>query len=212
MKIGVVTFLFFFYCFTSSAQTVSIGADQNNILYVGLDNPLTVAVENTSNKAIIVKTDNGTITGNGGKYMFRSTNIGRADIIIYQKIKGQIKEIGRGTFRIQAIPAPVPHVGPSSGGYIKGEILIHQQYIRADYECCGFDAKAPIDSFTICILRAGTCLYKEIKNIGSKFNDEIINALAGIKKDDTVIFKGIFARGPDNKTIPLAPILFFVTD
>ncbi len=193
-------------------QTVSISADENNILYAGLDNPLTIAAENTSNKNIIVKTDNGNITGSGGKYIFHSNNIGRADIIIFKKIKGQVKEIGRGSFRVTSIPAPVPKVGQSSGGYIKGEILTHQQYIRADYECCGFDAKAPIDSFTICIVRADTCLYKEIKNIGSKFSDEIINALAGIKKDDTVIFKKIFARGPDNKTIPLNPIIFFITD
>ena len=212
MKISIVTFSLFFYCFASYAQTISIGADRNNILYAGLDNPLTIAVENTSNKIIIVKTDNGTISGNGGKYIFHSKVTGKADIIIYKKIKGKAKEIGRGYFRVKSIPAPVPKVGPSSGGYIKGEILKHQQYIRADYECCGFDARAPIDSFTICIVRADTCFYKEIKNIGNKFNDEITNALAGIKKDDTVIFKKIFARDPDNKSIPLTPIFFFITD
>jgi hypothetical protein len=212
MKIGIVAFFLFLYCCASDAQTVSISADANNILYAGLDNPLTIAVENTSNKTIIVETDNGTITGNGDKYMFHSNNIGRADIIIYKKIKGQIKEIGRGSFRVIPIPDPIPKVGPSSGGYIKGEILRHQQYIRADYECCGFDARAPIDSFTICIVRADICLYEEIKNIGNKFNDKIMNALSGIKEDDTVIFKKIFARGPDNKTIPLKPIIFFITD
>jgi hypothetical protein len=212
MKIGTVAFFLFLYSYTSNAQTVSISADANNILYAGLYNPLTIAIENTPNKGLIVKTDNGTITGNGGKYMFQSNNIGRADIIIYKKIKEQVKEIARGSFRVVPIPDPVPKVGPSSGGYIKGEIFRHQQYIRAEYECCGFDAKAPIDSFTICIVRGDSCLYREIKNVGNKFNDEIMNALARIKKDDTVIFKKIFARGPDNKTIPLKPIIFFITD
>jgi hypothetical protein len=212
MKIKATVFLILFHCCVSNAQIVSISADQNNILYAGLYNPITIAAESISAKAIVVKTDNGTITGNDGKYMFRSDKIGRADIIIYKTTAGQLKEIGRGSFRIKPIPAPVAYVGPSSGGYIKGEILKHQEYIRADYECCGFDARAPIDSFTICIIRGDTCLYKEIKNIGSKFNDEIINALDSIKKDDTIIFKKIFARGPDNKTIPLSPILFFISD
>ncbi|MGH2565356.1 MAG: GldM family protein, partial [Ginsengibacter sp.] len=103
-------------------------------------------------------------------------------------------------------------VGPSSEGSISGQILKHQQYIRADYECCGFDARAAIDSFTICIVRGDTCFYNEIKNIGNKFNDEIINALSNIKKDDTIIFKKIFAKGPDDKSIPLKPIIFFITD
>jgi hypothetical protein len=212
MKTAIILFLLFFKYFISDAQRFSISADQNNVLYVGLDNPLTIAVENFPSEAIIVKADNGTITGNRGRYMFIATKIGKANIIIYKKIRGQIKEIGRNVFRVKPIPAPMPYVGPSSGGYISSNILKQQQYIRAAYECCGFDARASIDSFTICILRGDSCFYKEIKNIGSKFNDEIINELSLIKKDDTVIFKKIFAKGLENESIPLIPILFFITD
>jgi hypothetical protein len=210
LKKGVIIFFLFWSYFISDAQKFSIGADVNNILYIGLDNPLTIAVENQSCKSIIVKSDNGVITGSSGKYMYRPGKIGKADIILYKKINGQIKELGRNSFRVKSIPDPVPKVGPSSGGYINMVVLRNQHYIRADYECC--EGRAIIDSFTVCIVRGDSCLYKEIKNVGGKFSDEIINALSGIKKDDTVIFKKIFAKGPDYISIPLTPILFVITD
>ena len=211
MKKAVIILFTFFWYFISSAQKFSISADVNNVFYVGFDNPLTIAVENYSCKSIIVKTDNGTVTGNSGKYTFYSNKIGKADIILYRKINGKIKEIGRNSFRVKSIPDAIAKVGPSSGGYINKVVLSNQQYIRAE-ECCGFEGRPRIDSFTVCIVRGDTCLYNEIKNIGGKFSEEIISALSGIKKDDTVIFKRIFTKGPDGISIPLAPIIFFITD
>jgi len=195
----------------SNAQRFSISPDAQNIFYVGFDNPLTITVENYPSKSIIVKTNYGTITGNSGKYIFHSDKIGKADIILYKKLDGKIKEIGRGSFRVKSIPDPIPKVGPSSGGNIDKAILRNQLYIRAEF-CCGFEGSFSIDSFTLCIVRGDSCLYKEVKNIGAKFSDEIINALRVIKKDDTVIFKKIFGKNFDSPSIQLTPILFFITE
>src|SRR5664279_4244911 len=97
-KASIILIIFFCYSI-SSAQKFSISADRNNILYVGLDNPLTIAVENYPSNSIIVETDNGTIEGSSGKYIFRANKRGKADVILYKRIKGQTKEIGRDEFR-----------------------------------------------------------------------------------------------------------------
>jgi GldM C-terminal domain len=210
MKKEAIIFLLFFAYFISNAQKFSIAGDKNNTLYLGLDNPLSIAVENYSCKSIIVKTDNGTISSASGKYIFHSTKIGKAEIILYRKTNGRTKEIGRSTFRVKSIPDPIAKVGPTSGGYINKVILRNQQYMRADYEYC--NCRATIDSFIVCIVRGDTCLYNEIKNIGGKFSNEVISALSIIKKDDAVIFKKIFAEGLNDISISLAPILFVITD
>ena len=212
MKKSILFLFFLGFCFITKAQVFAIAADANNIFYSGLDNPVTIAVEKYSHKSIIVTTDNGKITGSDGKYIFFTAKTGRADIILSVKINGRLKEVGRSSFRVKPIPDPIPKVGPSAGGFINKVVLRNQQFLRADYECCGFEAHAMIDSFTVCITRGDTCLYNEIKNTGGKFNEKVMYALSEIKKNDTVVFKEIFAKGPEGTQRVLTPILLFVTD
>lgn len=87
MKKYLSLFLILLTFKNSHGQKFSIAADKMNILYVGVDNPITIAVENSSNKSIIIKTNNGKITGNNGSYTFRSNEVGKAEISIYKKIK-----------------------------------------------------------------------------------------------------------------------------
>ena len=183
-----------------------------NILYAGVDNPLTIAVENYSNSSIVVKTNNGKISRSNGSYTFFTTQIGTADIILYKKTNGKLKEIGKSSFRVKLIPYPIAKVGPSAGGRIQGIVLKSQQYIRADYDFIDIDIRTPIDSFTVNIIPSDTCFFKQIKNYTNKFSPELTEALAGIKKDYVVIFKEIIAKRYNGEVIELDPIYFIIRD
>ncbi len=207
----VNVFIFLFLIFKeSSAQRFSIAPDKMNVFYVDIDNPLTIAVENYSAKLIVVKTDNGIISGKGNNYIYHSAKIGRADIILYIKVKGKLKEIGRSSFRVKSIPYPVAKVGPSAGGRILGLILKSQQYIRADYNEVDMDVE--IDSFTVNIIPSDTCYFKQIKNYTNKFSQELNDGLKGIKKDYVVIFREIAAKNYKGEPIELDPIYFIIRD
>ncbi len=60
--------MLFFGNLQLSGQKTAIAADKSNVLYLEMDNPITIAVENTSCKELIVKSDNGTIKGQNGSY------------------------------------------------------------------------------------------------------------------------------------------------
>lgn len=208
---NIYQILFFLLCFVSAAgQKYSIAADKMNILYADVDNPITIAVENYPTNSIVVKTNNGKISRNDGYYTYFTNQIGTADIILYRKLNGKLKEIGRSTFRVKLIPYPTAKVGPSSGGRIQGIVLKHQQFIRADYDFIDIDIRTPIDSFTVNIIPSDTCFLKQIKNYTNKFSQELIEALAGIKKDYIVIFKEIFAKRYNGEIIELDPIYFII--
>jgi len=209
MRYSLIFFLLLISSLVSRAQFFSIAAYQNNILYIGLDNAITIAVEKISVSNLIVKTDNGQITGSNGLYTYRAERVGKAEIILYGKNK---KEIGRSSFRVKYIPDPVPMIGPSGGGKIKRAVLAAQQYIRAEYQCCGFDAKALIDSLTVCIIRGDTCLYNQFVNIGNKLSNELSSAFSSLKDGDTVIFKKIFAKLADGTSKPLTPFMLFIEE
>lgn len=212
MKKEIVFLFLICSFFISPAQKFSIAADKTNIFYLGVPNPLTIAVENYSCNAITVKTNNGKVSGRSGSFIYEATSAGITDIILFRRIKGHLKEIGRSTFRIKNIPDPIAKVGPSAGGNISKVVLRNQQYIRAELENFDFQLVFPIDSFTVCIIRGDTCLYKEINNSGNKFEQGLTTALNEIKKGDTVIFKKIFAHYPDRSQTVLNPILLFITD
>jgi len=193
----------------SKSQDISIANEKMNIFYKGIENPISVAADGVSNKSLIIKANNGTVSKQYGYYSFRSDSIGKAEIIIYKKVQGKLKEIGRRAFRVKAIPDPIPKVGPSTGGRIATAVLKAQQYIRADIGNFDIDYKIQIDSFIICIIRSDSCYYKELKNVGNKFNENTIEALSEIKGGDTVIFKYIFGKNIYGELMEFPSLVFF---
>jgi len=202
--------LFCFYA-VSFSQRISIAADEENLLYVGIDNPITVAIENLSCKSIVVKTDNGEIKGNDGSYDWNPRFIGMANITIYKKVNKDLKVIGKRSFRAKQILNPFFKIGPySTNDSAEKRVIEAQEYVRCEFGNFGIDANFQIDSFTVCIYSADSCKYGEISNIGNKVNDEIKKAFSNLKKDDFVIFKRIYAKQFDGTNAVLSPCILYI--
>lgn len=199
----------------SRAQVIAVSADQNNILYAGLDNPLTIAVENIDRKKIIVKTNIGQISGSNGKYMYHSSEVGRADITIYESNNKKLKKIGYASFRVKQMPDAIFKIGSGDNNRtkkIKLKELKNQLFVRAEQECCGFDLRFAIDSFTVCIMSIDTCNYVELINrSGNEINQEIREKFNTLKKNDMLIFKDIYSKGPGGIYI-LTPLILTIDD
>ena len=190
----------------SNGQGFAIALDKMNVLYLGLDNPVTIAVENTSNKSLIVKTTNGKISGANGNYIFRGNEVGTAEISIYKKANNKLVKIGSSYFRVKMIPPPVFKIGSGRRLVPKAE-LVAQQYARADYD---EDIRSKVDSFEVCIVSGDTCKVNK-KNIGNEISEAIRNEFQQLKANDVVIFKNIFATGPDG-TRELEPVMITIKE
>jgi len=187
-KILFLSFIFLLLQTIVSAQKFAIAADKENVLYIGVDNPISIAVENVPARSIIIKMDNGKISEEFGCYVARVTKVGPTNIILYKKVNGKLKEIGRKAFRAKRIPDPVFRIASGKMFISKAEIE-NQLYVRA--ESCCYDINYHVDSFTVVIVRKYTATY-ELKNINNKLNDETINAFYLLKENDVLIFKNIF--------------------
>ena len=204
MKLIISTFVYFLFCFSVVGQKFSVSPDKMNILYLGVDNPLSITVENCSSNLIIVKTDNGKITGSNGKYLFRGSKPGKAEIIVYKKVNGKAKEVGRNYFRVKALPRPVFKIGSGRDSMPKVEIA-NQQYVRAELENFDIDANYDIESFTVCIIANDTCKFSIKTNSGNKISEEILNEFELLKPNDVVVFKNILIKTPGEELISLEP-------
>lgn len=211
MKIFSKFFILLFCSLKISAQNFAISDDKQNIFYLGVDNPISFAVEGYPQKSVFLKTDNGKIIKYAGYYYYKGDHIGVAKISVLVKSNRQLKKVGESAFRVKNIPNPIVYVGPQSGGNISKVILGHQQFIRAAFENFDIDVHISIDSFNIIIIKGNNFVVNKSYS-GSQIVKEIQDAILSLDKDDTVIFKNISARFPDDHIIMLAPIVFTIVD
>jgi hypothetical protein len=206
-KILFLSFTFLLLQTIVSAQKFAIAADKENVLYIGVDNPISIAVENVPARSIIIKMENGKISEQFGRYVARVTKVGPTNIILYKKVNGKLKEIGRSPFRVKRIPDPVFKIA-SGKTYIPKAEIENQQYVRAEI-CCDYEVNYHVDSFTVVIARKDTGTY-EIKNTSNKLSDEIINAFHSLKENDILIFKNIFIQAPEEGSRQIAPSIVII--
>ena len=187
--------LFIAFLFTISftnAQSVVIAADKMNVFYLGVDNPVAVAVEGISDDKLTVSIDNGTIKRTGrGEYTAHLDSTGIAHIAVEWDGKKRLMP-----FRVKPIPDPIIRAfrGPDHGRY-KTEFV----GVFAILENFDFDARCSVKSYTFTLVRANG----EIKQIqvSSSSTDELKTLADNMEKGDKLIISNVFVSCPGDKTV-----------
>ena len=210
-KLSIILYLQF-CCFLSFSQSIFVSANKFNLLYVGVDNPITIFVNNYLPEQIIVKVDKGEITGGMGNiFIYRGFDSGLVAIIAADK--NTQKEIGRSYFRLKKIPNPIAKVSISNGGIINTLALKHQSYIRAELDDdFGFDIKFTVQNFKVVIIKKGKNVVKNFMNYSNKFSVALEKELKLLKDGDMVVFKEIIVQNPDNSFANVKPIVFICSN
>ena len=152
MKKILLFILLIVTCFSASAQVV-ISADKMNVVYAGLENPISISIERIKNKRLVVWTQDSIIKGNDGKYILKVPDSFKKNEVVvnvgYHKGKKTIFAASK-TFRVKRIE-PLLMLGLlSEGDYTKAKIL-EQKIVRIDlYPGFFIDGIKPtIKNFTI---------------------------------------------------------------
>jgi GldM C-terminal domain len=208
MKTVFKTLLLSFLSTSSYAQTVAFAADKMNVLYIGVDNPLTIVVENIDCSKIKVVTNNGTIEGKNCYFIARPMNYGTASITATYKHNGKTKYVVC-NYRVKEIPPPTFKIGTGQKR-LPLVTLKSQQFVRADLENVDIDVTFSIDSFTVSTFSKETATYKQVKNIGRKISAETKQLFDSIKVGDEILFKDIFSHKFNGEVFMLEPVLIAV--
>lgn len=193
----------------SFGQNFSISNDRMNIFYIGVDNPVTFAVEGIKNTDLIVKTVNGRLLNGIVGRQFQPDSVGVSEIILYIKSRGKLKEVARAAFRSKHLPLPNFHIGSTSNTKSKKE-LEAQEYVRAELENFDIDIRYHIDSFKVCIFSGDSCKYSITNNSGNKINEELKTKFHMLETGDTVLFKDIYIKLPDGSSAILEPLIISI--
>jgi hypothetical protein len=112
------------------AQAV-VSNDKMNIVYVGLRNPISVAVEGVMCKDLTIGVSNAKITDgeNACNYTCIPEHEGMVKIVITAKVKGELKNFGVHMFLAKPIPSPQIYIAGLPPGRITKQKLLTEQAI-----------------------------------------------------------------------------------
>ncbi|WP_018616518.1 gliding motility protein GldM [Segetibacter koreensis] len=185
-----------------SPTGASVSADAVKVLYIGLDNPLTISGGSAGAEKTQASITNGSLKSlGGGKYVANVTTPGKATINV--TVEGKTTPF---EFRVKRVPDPVAMIGQSSGGRIATNALKAQQGVRADLRDFVFEGvKFDIVSYVFYATGNGFAEGPGVsQNSGPYFNADSKRFLEKCRPGSTVVIDEIKARGPggDIRVLP----------
>ena len=132
------------------ASSLSVSATKMNVLFIGLENPVSIAAAGVPAESVSASISQGSLQKVGtGNYVAKVSTVGNATVNVSANVGGQTKNLGRMEFRVMRVPDPVAEVGGSKGGRMQSAVFRVQQGVQAVLEDFYFDLKFPITHFTI---------------------------------------------------------------
>ena len=190
-----------------AAPSVAVSADQMNVFYAGVENPVTVSAGGVSPTNLIVNPSGCGVSktgGAGGKFMFKFTSPGECNIAVSAKTADGTKPQGTVKFRVKALPPPVASVGGKSGFVDMpkaGLAAIGGMGANAP----GFDFKANyvVLSFDVTGTIKGQTKFTSCQ--GNNMNADAKAILAGAGPGAKIFFDNIRVKKPDGVVVSGVP-------
>ncbi|MCT1531040.1 MULTISPECIES: gliding motility protein GldM [Sphingobacterium] len=174
-----------------------VSPDKMNVLYIGVNNPISVSAPGTPTDKVKVSMSGGSISGSGGKYNVKVSSPGTARISVAAEVApGKTQTLSTTEFRVKRIPDPIAQFAGKTGGAMATVAIKAQNAIFAKLDNFDFDASFKVTKFSLIIAkpRADAIV---LSTSGNRLSSSMKSALNGITPGSRVIFDNIIAVGPD---------------
>ncbi len=187
--------------------TATISADAMNVLYIGLENPISVSVPGANPNAVSVVMRGGSLTRTGKGSYIAKVRRGTREAIITAMVDGKVR--GTMKYRIKNVPRPKAVVIPQGSGATSKASLIAQNSMRAVMDNFVFEGiRYKVTSFNM------TLVPKRRPPVTRAVNGASLTSVKSVisqaSKGDKVIFSDIKAKGPGGGK-RLDPLVFDIT-
>lgn len=180
--------------------TATVSADAMNVLYVGVDNPISALAAGVADANTRVTMTNGTLKKEkAGKYTARVTQPGvQAVISVYAVENGKEQLMGSQTYRVKRVPDPVARINGQDEGArnIDKNTLANAGGLLVSMKDFEFQLSIKIGSFSLQISK-GQELTNVMRSSSNRFTDDMIQNIKRCKRGDKVFIQDIVAQMPD---------------
>jgi hypothetical protein len=190
------------FCLAAASIYGQIGVianDKMNVFYVGVDNPISVAVAGVPSQNLVLEGSGGGISirpSSEGKYIVYVTQAGEAILTVKDSKTAKVYATLR--YRCKRIPDPVVRLNGKQGGNFGAGEMKAQLGLVPEAPNFDMDIKLDVQSYTLYYNSRGETTVLQGK--GSRFTAEIANAVSKASPGDTYTFTDIRVRCPGDNT------------
>ena len=197
--------------YTVGQAAASIALDKMNVLYIGVDNPITISTTGAGAEqvqATMTGAGGNIIKNGGGKFTAKPTTPTDECWITVTDVNGKVQ--GRSKFRVRNIPKPVGQVGPyESGSNVSAAAFRAQAGVAAYSPNFPFELTYRVTSFTISA-DSDDGYIVDAACTGNTWSQEAQRILNDLKSNKTVMIDEIRAVGPDGVTKKLPSLVYYI--
>jgi gliding motility-associated protein GldM len=180
----------------------SVFLEKMNVLYIGVDNPMTISAGSAGREKMQVNITNGAINSAGGdRYIAKPASQGTAKINVTVNGKTTPFEM-----RVKRLPNPTAMVGDKTGGPFSAASFKAQGGLFARLLDTDFEAPFQVLGYTVGGVVGG--IYRSVPNDGARWSPAADALIKQATPGSQIFFDQIRVKGPDNIVRELPGIFF----
>jgi gliding motility-associated protein GldM len=174
---------------------VAVMADKMNVLYIGVDNPLTITAGAGAEKVNASFSGGAIRKVSGAKYIANPKEAGEHTITVL--VEG--KAAGKVTFRVKMLPLPAAYVGNLKPGPVPTANFKAMGGVIAKLEDSEFDAPYEVVSYTLGAVSPDIPDYVPTQVNGNRWSGAAANLVAKLKPGALVVINDIKVKDPSGR-------------
>ncbi|MBD5312812.1 MAG: gliding motility protein GldM [Bacteroides sp.] len=202
--------------YTVMEPTATVSATMMNVLYAGIDNPMSISVPGVPMNAVNATMTNGTLTRKGDTWIARPAKVGEnVTMTVTATIDGRPQTVATSTFRVRKLPDPVAFISYTGSNGVKerykGGKPISKTLLTS---APGIDAAIDDDMLNIDfqVLGFETVFFDQMGNAipevsqGPNFSQRQKDQFKRLSRGKRFYISRIRAKGPDGIERVLSPV------
>ncbi len=202
--------------YTVMEPTATVSATMMNVLYAGINNPMSISVPGVPMSGVSATMTNGTLTRQGDGWIARPAKVGEnATITVTANIDGRPQTVATSTFRVRKLPDPTAFITFTAAGGAKDrykggkpisktlltaapgiEAAIDDDMLNIDFQVLGFE--------TVFFDQMGNAI-PEVSQ-GASFSQRQRDQFKRLSRGKRFYISRIRAKGPDGIERTLSPM------
>ncbi len=202
--------------YTVIEPTATVSATMMNVLYAGINNPISISVPGVVQNAVSATMTNGSLTRSGDHWNAHPTRVGAECVItVTATLEGRSQTVSTSAFRVRKLPDPTAYIAykDSKGNenHYKGSKPFAKSLLLA---ANGLDAAidddllnvhySVVDFETIVFDSMGNAMPE--KSAGSRFSERQKTSFRRLSRGKRFYITRIRAKGPDGIVRDLSPM------
>lgn len=206
----------------SSSYTVmepmaTISPTLMNVLYAGIENPISISVPGVAMNGVDATMTNGSLTRSGDTWIARPGQVGSDAVIsVFATMDGHKQQVGSMTFRVRKLPDPLPYIPikdaqgnpmnyKGSPKKISKAQLMSAESIGAAIDDDILNVSYSVVSFSTVFFDSMGNAIPEVSD-GSNFSSRQKEQFRRLKPGGRFFISNVKAKGPDGITRDIPPL------